>query len=404
MEWLFYLGVIMLAAKLGAEVVQRVGMSAVIGEIAVGVLLGHSLLNVIPESEIVGALADMGVLFMIFLLGLETKVAHVLEVGLTALLVALGGIVLPFALGYLTGLLTGLTWKTSLFLGAVLTATSVAISARIFLDVGMGRSRVTRTILAAAVIDDIVGLMVLSFVLALTGHSQERIDVQIGKEALFLLLGFPAVWYLVPWTVTWIRRLEGEGAVFAVILGLTLLFAYGSVLAGFEPIVGAFLIGIIFGRTPEALAIERQVESLVHFLAPIFFVHIGLLIDVSALGRGLEFALLLTLVAVIGKLVGAGGSARARSLPRREALLIGIGMVPRGEVGLIVAGIGARTGIFDDRTFSAATLMCVLTVILTPPFLRRLARTDEYANREGESFSAPGENNDKSARLFSDHK
>ena len=154
MEWLFYLGVIMLAAKLGAEVVQRVGISAVIGEIAVGVLLGHSLLNVIPESEIVGALADMGVLFMIFLLGLETKVAHVLEVGLTALLVALGGIVLPFALGYLTGLLTGLTWKTSLFLGAVLTATSVAISARIFLDVGMGRSRVTRTILAAAVIDD----------------------------------------------------------------------------------------------------------------------------------------------------------------------------------------------------------------------------------------------------------
>ena len=218
--------------------------------------------------------------------------------------------------------------------------------------------------------------MVLTLVLALTGHSQERIDIQIGKEALFLLLGFPAVWYLIPWGITWIRRLEGEGTMFAVILGLTLLFAYGGVLAGFEPIVGAFLIGIIFGRASEAVVIERQVESLVHFLAPIFFVHVGLLIDVGALGQGLGFALVLTLVAAAGKLLGSGGAALVRRLPRHEALLIGVGMVPRGEVGLIVAGIGARTGIFDERTFSAAALMCMLTVVLTPPLLRRLARTE----------------------------
>jgi len=390
MEWLLYLGVILLAAKLGAEAAQRVGMSAVIGEIIVGVLLGHSVLNVIPESELVEALAEMGVLFMIFLLGLETKVAHVLEVGVTALLVALGGIMLPFALGYLTGWLVGLPWNTSLFLGAVLTATSVAISARVFLDVGMGRSRVTRIILAAAVIDDIVGLMVLSLVLALTGHSQARMDVQIGKEAIFLLIGFPVVWYLIPKVITWLRRLEGEGALFAVILGITFLFAYGGVLAGFEPIIGAFLIGIIFGRAQEALVIERQVESLVHFLAPIFFLHIGLLIDVSALSQGLGFVLVLTLMATIGKLVGSGGAALARHLPFREALLIGVGMVPRGEVGLIVAGIGARAGIFRTEIFSAAALMCILTVVVVPPFLRLLAHRQEDeseeapANKEGE--------------------
>src|SRR5712692_2285924 len=390
MEWLLYLGVILLAAKLGAEAAQRVGMSAVIGEIIVGVLLGHSVLNVIPESELVEALAEMGVLFMIFLLGLETKVAHVLEVGVTALLVALGGIMLPFALGYLTGWLVGLPWNTSLFLGAVLTATSVAISARVFLDVGMGRSRVTRIILAAAVIDDIVGLMVLSLVLALTGHSQARMDVQIGKEAIFLLIGFPVVWYLIPKVITRLRRLEGEGALFAVILGITFLFAYGGVLAGFEPIIGAFLIGIIFGRAQEALVIERQVESLVHFLAPIFFLHIGLLIDVSALSQGLGFVLVLTLMATIGKLVGSGGAALARHLPFREALLIGVGMVPRGEVGLIVAGIGARAGIFRTEIFSAAALMCILTVVVVPPFLRLLTHRQEDeseeapANKEGE--------------------
>jgi Kef-type K+ transport system membrane component KefB len=340
---------------------------------------------------------------MIFLLGLETKVAHILEVGVTALLVALGGIVLPFAFGYLVGWLAGLAWKTSLFLGAVLTATSVAISARVFLDVGFGRSRVTRTILAAAVIDDIVGLMVLTLILTLTGQSQARIEVQIGKEALFLLLGFPMAWYLIPRIVTWIRRLEGEGAVFAVILGLTLVFAYSGVLAGFEPIVGAFLIGIIFGRTTEALTIERQVESLVHFLAPIFFVHIGLLIDVGALGQGLGFALVLTLVAAAGKLLGAGGAALARRLPRREALLIGVGMVPRGEVGLIVAGIGKRTGIFNEHTFSAAALMCMLTVIMVPPLLRMLTHGSQTAVRKEESVSTQGERNGKSAGLFSDH-
>ncbi|MGE0821198.1 MAG: cation:proton antiporter [Candidatus Binatia bacterium] len=382
MDWLFHLGLILLAAKLGAEAVQRIGMSAVIGEIAIGTLLGHSVLHVIPESHLIEVLAEMGVLFMIFLLGLETKVAHVLEVGVTALFVALGGIIVPFGFGYAAGWYAGLTWKASLFLATVLTATSVAISARVFLDVGLGRSRVTRTILAAAVIDDIVGLMVLTLVLALTGHAQERIDIQIGKEALFLLMAFPLAWYVIPKIVQWIRRLEGEGAMFAVILGLTLLFAYGGVLAGFEPIVGAFLIGMIFGRTPESLAIERQVGSLVHFLAPIFFIHIGLRIDVGALGQGLQFALVLTVVAAAAKLIGSGGAALLRGLPGREALLIGTGMVPRGEVGLIIAGIGVRTGIFSQEVFAAAALTCMLTVIVVPPVLRLLA--GQQAQGQGE--------------------
>jgi len=402
MDWLLHLGLILLAAKLGAEIVQRLGMSAVVGEIAMGVLLGHSLLHMIPESILIEMLAELGVLFMIFLLGLEMKVTHVLEVGLSALLIALGGIVLPFALGYLTGYLAGFVWTTSLFLGAVFTATSVAISARVFVDIGLGRSRITRTILTAAMIDDILGLLVLTLVLALTGQSQESIELQIGKEALFLLLGFPIAWYLIPRFLTWMRRLEGAGTMFAVILGLTLLFVYGGVWAGFEPIVGAFLVGIVFGQTPEAPTIERQVESLVHFLAPIFFVHIGLLLDVSALGQGLGLALVLTLVAAVGKLGGAGGAALARRLPRREALLIGVGMIPRGEVGLIVASIGRRAGIFDERLFSAATLMCILTVVIVPPLLRMLLRGEEG---EGSKGDAPDrkENKSESARVLPGH-
>lgn len=380
MEWLWHIGVILLAAKLGAEVMQRLGMSAAVGEIIIGILLGPAVLQLIPDTTLIAELAEMGVLLMIFLLGLETKVAHLREVGGTALAVALGGIMVPFGLGYVLGWAVGLSWKTALFLGVALTATSVAVSTRVFQDVGLGRSPVTRTILAAAVIDDIVGLMILTIVLALTGYSQERIEVLLQKEALFLFLGLPLAWVVLPRMVAWVRHLHGEGALFAVTLGLTFAFAYGAVMAGFEPIVGAFVIGVIFGRTPDSVAMERQVTSLVHFLAPLFFVHMGLLIDLSALGQEIGFALLLTLVAVVTKLVGAGGLAMLCRLPPRDAVLIGLGMVPRGEVGLITAGIGARVGLFDHRIFAAAALMCVLTIVIVPPLLRAFtSRSDPAA-------------------------
>jgi Kef-type K+ transport system membrane component KefB len=140
---------------------------------------------------------------------------------------------------------------------------------------------------------------------------------------------------------------------------------------------------VVFGTAAESIAIERQVKSLVHFLAPVFFVHVGLLIDVHALSAGLGLALVMTGVAAASKVVGCGGLALTRRLPGREALLIGIGMIPRGEVGLIIAGIGARIGLFDDRLFSAATLMCVLTIVIVPPMLKPLARGSVELPTEG---------------------
>ena len=385
MEWILHLGIILLAAKLGAEIFQRLGMSAAIGEIAMGLVLGHSLLNLIPESELIEHLAELGVLFMLFLLGLETKVAHILEVGFTALLVAIGGILVPFSMGFGFGYLVDLPWQSSLFLGTVLCATSVAISTRVFLDCGMGRSLVTRTIIAAAVIDDIVGLIVLTIVLALTGESEGAIGPMLLKQGALLFIGFPLALYVIPRIVSWVRKMEGEGAMFAIILGSTLLFSYGGVPAGFEPIIGAFLVGVIFGGTPESLSIEKQVTSLVHFLAPIFFVHIGLMIDLHALSSGLGFAVLLTTVAAISKLLGSGLGALVRGMPLADSTLIGVGMIPRGEVGLIVAGIGLRAGLFDQELFAATALMCILTIVMVPPLLKPLVRQVNRTNQELEA-------------------
>ena len=368
------------------------GMSAAVGEITVGVVLGHSLLNIIPESHFIEQLADLGVLFMLFLLGLETKIAHILEVGFNSLLVALGGILVPLGVGYGLGLAVGLEWQSALFLGTVLCATSVAISTRVFLDCGMGRSRVTRTIIAAAVIDDIAGLIVLTVILAFTGHTEGSIAVMLGKQALLLFIGFPVALFFIPRLVTWVRKLKGEGALFAVILGSTLIFAYGGVPAGLEPIVGAFLIGVIFGTTKESISVERQVTSLVHFLAPVFFVHVGLMIDLGALQSVLGFTLVLTTAAALSKLIGSGGVAFLCRMPSVEALAIGVGMIPRGEVGLIVAGIGLRLGLFDERTFSAAALMCILTIVIVPPFLKPLARRMPAVSGYGDSEAKKKEN------------
>jgi Kef-type K+ transport system membrane component KefB len=374
MEWIFHLGLILLAAKLGAELFQRMGLSAVVGEIAAGVVLGASVLHLVPESPVIEHLSELGVIFMIFLLGLETKIAHILEVGVTAGWVAIGGIVAPLAFGFGLGELIGLTWQQSLLLGSLLTATSIAVSTRVFLDCGIGRNRVSRTILAAAVIDDVVGLIVLTVVLAVTGHTQGSLAAMLTKEGLLLFVGFPLALYVIPKLVALVRRLEGEGAMFAVILGSTLLAAYGVVPLGMEPIIGAFLIGVVFGTTRESITVERQVSSLVHFLAPVFFVHIGLMLDLAVLTQATGLAVLLTLVAAASKLIGCGGAARLRRMSTLESGIVGIGMVPRGEVGLIIAGIGARLGIFEPRIFSAAALMCILTILIVPPLLRPLAR------------------------------
>lgn len=374
MEWILHLGVILLAAKFGAELFQRFGMSAVIGEIAIGVVLGHSVLNVIPESHFIEQMAELGVIFMIFALGLETKVTHLMEVGITATIVALGGLIVPLVCGYGLGVYLDMSWQQALFLGALLMATSVAISTRVFLDGGMGRSRVTRTIVAAAVIDDIVGLIILTIILAVSGRSETSIGLMMAEQGVLLFVVFPLAIYFVPKLVGWLRRMEGEGALFAVIIGATLLFSYGVVPIGMEPIIGAFLIGVVFGSSQESITIERQTVPIVHFLAPIFFVHVGLMVDVNALGQGLALAFWLTVIAAFSKVVGCGGAALLRGLNRHESLLVGVGMIPRGEVGLIIAGIGARIGMFDDKTFSAAALMCVLTILIVPPILTPLAK------------------------------
>lgn len=278
---------------------------------------------------------------------------------------------MPFAAGWGLGMLIGAPWREALFYGALLTATSVAITARTLMDMDLTRSKLSQTVLAAAVIDDVAGLMILAVVLTLSGAGGEGgIALTLAREGIYLLIVVPIFWFLIPPVTNWLKHLEGEGSLFVMVLGLTFLFSYLAKSAGLASMVGAFLIGVIFGRTSESSSIQTQVEPIYHFMAPVFFVSIGVAIHLDQLWGVIVFAVALTVVAVITKIVGGALGGMLTRMPIGTAAVVGVGMVPRGEVGLIVAGLGRQSGIISEGTFSAAAFMCVVTVIVTPFILK----------------------------------
>lgn len=371
LDWIFELAIILLAAKVGAEAFNRIKQSPMLGEIMVGIILGPSLLSILHESHTMELFAEIGIIFMIFMLGLETKVSHLRAVGARAMVIAISGIVIPFGAGWLLGVIIGAEWRTSLFFGAILTATSVAITARTLMDMDLTRSKLSQTVLAAAVIDDVVGLMILAVVLTLAGSGDEGgIGLTLAKEGIYLLIVFPIFWFVIPPLTNWLKRLEGEGSLFAMVLGLTFLFSYLAIAAGLASMVGAFLIGVIFGRTSESSSIQAQVEPIYHFMAPIFFVSIGVAVHLADLWGAIVFAVVFTIVAIATKIIGGTVGGMFTRMKISTATLVGISMIPRGEVGLIVAGLGRQGGLVDEGTFSAAAFMCVITIIVTPPLLK----------------------------------
>jgi Kef-type K+ transport system membrane component KefB len=382
LDWIFEIALILLAAKLGAELFNRIKQSPMLGEILAGLILGPSILGLMHESHILELFAEIGIIFMIFMLGLETKVSHLRAVGVRAFAIAMMGIAVPFAGGWLLGVVIGASWQEALFYGAILTATSVAITARTLMDMDLTRSKLAQTVLAAAVIDDVAGLMILAAVLTVSGSGGEGgIALTLAREGIYLLIIFPFFWFAIPVLTNWLKRLEGEGSLFAMVLGLTFLFSYLAKAAGLASMVGAFLIGVIFGRTSESSTIQEQVEPIYHFMAPIFFVSIGMAVHLDQLWAAIILAVTLTLVALVTKVAGGALGGLITRMPVAGGALVGVGMVPRGEVGLIVAGLGRRNGIIGEGVFSAAAFMCVVTVIITP-FILKWAVGKYYSEEE----------------------
>jgi Kef-type K+ transport system membrane component KefB len=391
---LLALTLILVAAKIGADIAQRLGQPAVLGELVGGVavgnvdLLGFDGLSFIGTDPIIDALANLGVIVLLFEVGLESTVAQMARVGLSATLVAVLGVIAPFFLGYGVGawLLPNHSMYVHMFLGATLTATSVGITARVLRDVGHSQSKEARVILGAAVIDDVLGLVALAAVSGIIAAADKGVEPEIGPivliivKALVFLGGAVGLGVLLaPWLFRQAARLRGGG----VLLGISLAFCFGlswaAGVVGLAPIVGAFAAGLVLEGAHYQDFVdkgEHQLEELIHpvasILAPVFFVVMGFRVDLSTFAHVevLGLALALTLAAVIGKQACMLGvlDKDIRKLP------VGLGMIPRGEVGLIFANIGlgltvAGERIIDDATFTAVVIMVILTTLLTPPLL-----------------------------------
>jgi Kef-type K+ transport system membrane component KefB len=390
------LAVILISAKLGGDLAIRIGQPSVLGELVIGVVLGnlgllgfHGFESWTADGSTLDMLARIGVLILLFEVGLESTVGQMLKVGLSSLLVALVGVAAPFGLGWAVGawLLPEHSVYVHAFLGATLTATSVGITARVLKDLRHSKSQEARVILGAAVIDDVLGLVILAAVSGViaaadagTTVSQGAVAWILAKAALFLFGALTLGLFLSPRLFKFASRLRSLGVLLATGLSFCFLLAYLSNWIGLAPIVGAFAAGLILEDLHYRDFLDRGehpmhelIHSISQFLVPIFFVLMGMRTDLSSFGdRGvLGLAAALTIAAILGKQV-CGAGVVGRGLDR---LSIGIGMVPRGEVGLIFADIGSKLAvggerIIDRATFSAVVIMVIVTTMATPPALK----------------------------------
>jgi Kef-type K+ transport system membrane component KefB len=388
------LATMLLAAKAAGELADRLGQPAVLGELAAGALLGVGALGIIPTAaadplhDIIRALAEIGVVLLLFEIGLETDLRQFVRVGLGAGAIALLGIILPFALGVLlwvapTRLVaSGSTpaTATGIFLGAALTATSVGVTARVLTEAGQSDTREAQLILGAAVLDDVLGLVLLGLVSTLAaggaiglGHVGRALGVAVGFLVVAVGLGL----LFVPWIFRFVGRMRVRGVLLASAFAFALLIAALAQLAGSAMIIGAFAAGIILSGTEQYDAIETRLKPVADIFTPIFFLAIGAQLDVGVFNPFapdnrpvLTAGLLVTLVAVAGKFA-AGWAAPWLSFNRAA---VGAGMLPRGEVGLIFANLGLENGVLSRDLFSAIMIMVIVTTFLGPPLLKWFMR------------------------------
>jgi Kef-type K+ transport system membrane component KefB len=394
LQLLLFLGIVVAAAKLAGALANRIGQPAVFGEILVGLILGPTVLDILgwpmfapaaaAGSEasaglmpVVHDLAEIGVLLLMFVAGLETDLVEMRRVGTVAFWAAFGGVVVPLVAGAVTADAFGIPfWWEGIFIGTILTATSVSISAQTLIELGALRSREGSTILGAAVIDDVMGILVLSLVVAFAKASSGGVDVfSLGLVAVRIVAFFALALLFGRAIEPLLRRAEALGVTQGVLAAtLVIAFVYSwaaEYLGAVAAITGSYLAGVLIAQTPFKKQVDEGIHPLTYSMfVPVFFISIGLQANGRELGAHAMFTVALVLVAIVAKAIGCGVFARVAGFSTAESVRVGAGMISRGEVGLIVAGYGLANGIIGEDVFSASVIMVLATTMVTPPLLR----------------------------------
>lgn len=384
LQLLFELSLLIAVAKAAGYISTRLGQPAVLGEILAGLLLGPSLLNIqgLPFltsehlSETITELAELGVIFLMFLAGLEADLGQMRKAGKVVVLAGLLGVIVPLVMGLGVALPFGYDTIQAFAIGILLTATSVSISAQTLLELGVLRRREGVALLGAAVVDDVVVILLLSIFLAVVtggGSSPADIALLFGRVLLFVALFGGLGWFLIPRLFNRVDHLPISQGLLAAAVVVAMIFAWSAEVVGnVAMITGSFLAGILAGRARAHHRIEEGISALAYgFFVPIFFVNIGLQANLRELrGELILLTVLITVVAIISKVLGSGAGALLGGFSRGESFRLGLGMISRGEVGLIVAQLLVASSIVPPDIISVAVVMVLATTLITPILLR----------------------------------
>jgi Kef-type K+ transport system membrane component KefB len=388
-QLLLELFVIFVSAKAVGELFERISLPSVLGEILAGAVLGPYALGWIPVTATIHTVADLGAIFVLFSAGLETSPGELIRIGGKSVRVAVAGVVVPFILGFAYMKLRGDASSEAVFVGAAMVATSVGITARIFADMRLLSTETAKIILGAAVFDDILGMIMLAFVggLASGGIQWLHMGVLIGEAIAFALFMMYIAPHIVRRIEPGVEQLSMQNASLVVALAICLLLSWLAIKIGMAAIIGAFFAGLVFADYAPQRNLLSRVGGITEFLSPFFFFAIGARLDLSVLkGEILVSAVVISILAIVSKVIGCGLPLIGQGW--RSVLQVGIGMMPRGEVALIVALVGYQSHIVTQSTYAIVVVMTAVTTILAPPSLRYVFR-DEIRQTHEESMPAP---------------
>ncbi|MFE6078624.1 cation:proton antiporter [Paenibacillus sp. NPDC057886] len=382
MEFVLVLALILIFTKLAGDLSVRLGQPSVLGKLIVGVILGPALLGWVQPNDFIHYMAEIGVLLLMFIAGLETDLEQLKKNWKAAFAVAVGGIILPFIGGYGAAAAFGMSQTHALFFGLLFCATSVSISVQTLKDMNQLSSREGTTILGAAVVDDVLVVVILAIMMSLlgTGANDTSISLLIGKKLLFFVVIIAASWFLVPRIMKWMAPLKVTETVITAGLIICFSFSYFAEWMGVAGIIGAFAAGIAISQTNFKHEVETKLEPIAYAIfVPVFFVSIGLNVTFDGVGSQIWFIIVISLIAIVTKLLGGGAGARLTGFDRSSSLAIGAGMISRGEVALIIASTGLASGLLDAEYFTSVVIMVIVTTLVTPPLLKIT-----FARKKGE--------------------
>jgi monovalent cation:proton antiporter-2 (CPA2) family protein len=378
LELFLQLFIIIIATKLAGVLAVRLGQPSVLGKLIIGVIIGPAVLDWVQNTEVIEALSHIGVLLLMFIAGLETDLKELNRNKNSSLAVAFGGVILPLIGGYFSGIAIGMDQHHAIFLGLLLCATSVSISVQTFKELGKLQSREGTTVLGAAIADDIIVVVALAFMMSfLVGSEVNVVTVIGGKVAFFVIIALLA-WKGVPYVMSKLGRIKVTQPAMSIALALCFLFAYIAEYFGIAGIIGAFAAGIAISQTEFKEEVEKKVEPIAYTLfVPIFFVSIGLTVTFEGFLDNIWMIILISIVAILTKLIGAGIGARLTGFDTRSSITIGAGMISRGEVALILATLGLSENLLAPEYFTTIIIVVIVTTIVTPPLLKFFIQKQE---------------------------